>query len=87
MELFMPLSTKSNAFPQNTNPESFANHPRDSPTSNYVLIAQAMVPLLDIYYDVTCQDLSPAVEDSHEEFFGPGTGWFLRRSDCGIPRI
>ena len=44
--------------------------------SNYELIAQAMVLLVDIYYDLTCQDLPPAVEDSHEEFFAPGTGWF-----------
>ena len=47
-----------------------------TPTSNYVLIAQAMVLLVDIYYDLTCQDLPPAIEDSHEEFFAPGTGWF-----------
>ena len=47
-----------------------------TPTSNYVLIAQAMVLLVDIYYDFACQDLPPAIEDSHEEFFGPGTGWF-----------
>ena len=47
-----------------------------TPTSNYVLLAQAMVLLVEIYYDLTCQDLPPAVEDSHEEFFGPGTGWF-----------
>jgi exportin-2 (importin alpha re-exporter) len=47
-----------------------------TPASNYVLIAQAMVLLVDIYYDLTCQDLPPAVEDSHEEFFGPSTGWF-----------
>ncbi|KAF9472710.1 importin alpha re-exporter [Pholiota conissans] len=47
-----------------------------SPQSNYELLAQAMVLLVDIYYDFTCQDLPPAIEDSHEEFFGPGTGWF-----------
>lgn len=47
-----------------------------TPASNYVLLAQAMVLLVDIYYDLTCQDLPPAIEDSHEEFFGPGTGWF-----------
>ena len=47
-----------------------------APTSNYVLMAQAMVLLDNIYYDLTCQDLLPAVEDSHEEFFGPGTGLF-----------
>ena len=47
-----------------------------TPVSNYVLLAQAMVLLVEIYYDLTCQDLPPAIEDSHEEFFGPGTGWF-----------
>lgn len=47
-----------------------------SPTENYALLAQAMVLLVDIYYDFSCQDLPPAIEDSHEEFFGPGTGWF-----------
>ncbi len=35
-----------------------------------------MVLLVDVYYDFSCQDLPPAIEDSHEEFFGPGTGWF-----------
>ena len=47
-----------------------------SPTENYALLAQAMVLLVDVYYDFSCQDLPPAIEDSHEEFFGPGTGWF-----------
>ena len=37
-----------------------------------------MILLIDIYYDFTCQDLPPALEDSHEEFFHPQTGWFLR---------
>ncbi|KAF8963542.1 importin alpha re-exporter [Flammula alnicola] len=47
-----------------------------SPKENYALLAQAMVLLVDTYYDFTCQDLPPAIEDSHEEFFAPGTGWF-----------
>ena len=47
-----------------------------TPASNYALLAQAMVLLVEIYYDLTCQDLPPAIEDSHEEFFGTGTGWF-----------
>ncbi|KAF7976444.1 hypothetical protein HWV62_6681 [Athelia sp. TMB] len=34
--------------------------------------------LLEIYYDFTCQDLPPAIEDGHEEFFGPEQGWFVR---------
>ena len=47
-----------------------------SPKEKYTSLAQAMVLLVDIYYDFTCQDLPPAIEDSHEEFFGPGRGWF-----------
>jgi len=40
-------------------------------------MTEAMILLLDIYFDFTCQDLPPALEDSHEEFFTPETGWFL----------
>jgi hypothetical protein len=47
-----------------------------TPKEKYTLLAQAMVLLVDIYYDFTCQDLPPTIEDSHEEFFGPGSGWF-----------
>ncbi|KAG5652934.1 hypothetical protein H0H81_003010 [Sphagnurus paluster] len=47
-----------------------------APPANYVLFAQAMVLLIDIFYDLTCQDLPPAIEDAHAEFFGPGTGFF-----------
>jgi len=32
--------------------------------------------LLDICFDLNCQDLPPGVEDTHEEFFAPSTGWF-----------
>ncbi|KAF9036301.1 CAS/CSE protein [Panaeolus papilionaceus] len=49
---------------------------RPNPSPPYDLLAQAMVCLTDIYYDFTCQDLPPSIEDSHEEFFAPGTGWF-----------
>lgn len=35
-----------------------------------------MTLLNDIYYDFTCHDLPPAIEDSYEEFFTPNTGWF-----------
>ena len=35
-----------------------------------------MVLLIDIFYDFTCQDLPPAIEDSYEEFFGSSRGWF-----------
>lgn len=35
-----------------------------------------MILLLDIYYDFTCHDLPPAIEDSYEEFWAAGTGYF-----------
>ena len=47
-----------------------------TPTSNYALLAQAVVLLLELYYDFTCQDLPPAIEDTQSEFFTPGNGWF-----------
>jgi len=46
------------------------------PSPNYPQIAQTMVYLLDIFYDLTCQDLPPAIEDNYAEFFGE-TGWFF----------
>lgn len=47
-----------------------------SPKGNYALLARNMVLLLDIFYDFTCQDLPPAIEDSYDEFFGSSPGWF-----------
>ncbi|KAF8839712.1 Cse1-domain-containing protein [Paxillus ammoniavirescens] len=41
-------------------------------------VAQAQVLLAEIFYDFTCQDLPPAIEDSHDEFFAPSTGWLQR---------
>ncbi|KIK60075.1 hypothetical protein GYMLUDRAFT_44063 [Collybiopsis luxurians FD-317 M1] len=40
------------------------------------LLAQCMVLLVEVYYDFTCQDLPPAIEDSHLEFFGANGGYF-----------
>ncbi|KAH0580356.1 hypothetical protein H2248_001858 [Termitomyces sp. 'cryptogamus'] len=47
-----------------------------TPLTNYALLAQAMVLLNDIFYDFTCHDLPPDIEDAHAEFFAPGIGWF-----------
>ncbi|KAF9463182.1 CAS/CSE protein [Collybia nuda] len=47
-----------------------------TPIEKYTTLAQAMVLLIDIFYDLTCQDLPPAIEDNYAEFFGPQTGWF-----------
>ncbi|KAF7309671.1 Importin N-terminal domain-containing protein [Mycena indigotica] len=45
-------------------------------TGEYAAQAQTMALLLDIYYDFTCHDLPPALEDAHAEFFKPPEGWF-----------
>ncbi|KAF8992756.1 armadillo-type protein [Cyathus striatus] len=50
-----------------------------SPTTTkeqYGYQAQSMVLLVDIFYDLTCQDLPPAIEDANEEFWAPQTGWW-----------
>jgi exportin-2 (importin alpha re-exporter) len=49
-----------------------------SPLPNFHILAQCQVLLVDIYYDFSCQDLPPDIEDSHEEFFAPKSGWFQR---------
>ncbi|KAF7294456.1 Importin N-terminal domain-containing protein [Mycena kentingensis (nom. inval.)] len=38
--------------------------------------AQTMTLLLDIFYDFTCHDLPPAIEDAHAELFSPPDGLF-----------
>ncbi|OSC99927.1 Cse1-domain-containing protein [Trametes coccinea BRFM310] len=48
------------------------------PPANLAQVAQAMVFLVDIFYDLTCQDLPPDIEDSHAQFFGPESGLFLK---------
>lgn len=45
-------------------------------TESHVLIASCAVQLNNLFYDLTCQDLPPGIEDSHEDFFRPGTGLF-----------
>lgn len=49
--------------------------------------SQAMVLLMDIFYDFVCQDLPPALEDAHDEFFAPDTGLFLRFLDWDPPAL
>ena len=49
---------------------------------NYEVITRCQVLLLDIYFDFTCQDLPPDIEDSHNEFFEPSNGWFQRLLAC-----
>ena len=40
-------------------------------------VAQAMVVLLHIFYDLVCQDLPPALEGTHPEFFGAESSMFI----------
>ena len=47
------------------------------PAKNYAeTVAQAVVVLLHIFYDLACQDLPPALEDTHPEFFGAESSMF-----------
>jgi hypothetical protein len=48
------------------------------PPPNSSLLAEAQRILIDIFYDFTCQDLPPDIEDAHEEFFAPQNGWYQR---------
>ncbi|KAJ7043405.1 CAS/CSE protein [Mycena alexandri] len=49
-----------------------------SSTGEYAAQAQTMALLMEIFYDFTCQDLPPAIEDAHTEFFSPPDGWFQK---------
>ncbi|KAI0248954.1 importin alpha re-exporter [Lactifluus subvellereus] len=42
------------------------------------LLAQTMAVLMELFYDLTCQDLAPEFEDGHEIFFAAETGYFMR---------
>ncbi|KAJ7801877.1 CAS/CSE protein [Mycena olivaceomarginata] len=52
----------------------------DTSSSNgeYAGQAHTMALLMEIFYDFTCQDLPPAIEDAHAEFFSPPEGWFQK---------
>ncbi|PFH53505.1 hypothetical protein AMATHDRAFT_54636 [Amanita thiersii Skay4041] len=53
-----------------------SNVPLTSPKESYSVLGQIMVLLFEIFYDFTCQDLPPDIEDSYDEFFGSKSGWF-----------
>ncbi|THH29169.1 hypothetical protein EUX98_g5041 [Antrodiella citrinella] len=48
------------------------------PNGSLELVAQAQVSLVEIFYDLTCQDLPPVIEDTHARFFNPPDGMLLR---------
>ncbi|KAI0088382.1 importin alpha re-exporter [Irpex rosettiformis] len=62
---------------QHTSNLLLTNAPGDA-TSTPELRAQAQVLLVDLYYDLTCQDLPPDFEDTYASFFGPTDGIFLK---------
>ena len=57
------------------------------PPPNLTQVAQAMVFLVDIFYDLTCQDLPPDFEDSHAQFFGAQDGLFLKLLAWDPPQL
>ncbi|KAJ7224424.1 CAS/CSE protein [Mycena pura] len=48
----------------------------DTSSGEYAAQAQTMTLLMEIFYDFTCHDLPPAIEDAHAEFFHPPDGLF-----------
>ncbi|KAI0749865.1 armadillo-type protein [Daedaleopsis nitida] len=57
------------------------------PPQNLPQVAQAMVYLVDIFYDLCCQDLPPDFEDSHSQFFGANDGLFLKLLAWDPPQL
>ena len=52
-----------------------------------LLLAQTMAVLVELFYDLTCQDLAPEFEDGHETFFAPETGYFMRLMEWNPPQL
>lgn len=48
------------------------------PKPDAAVMAQTQAVLLSIFYDLTCQDLPPSIEDAQAEFFGAEDGWFVK---------
>jgi exportin-2 (importin alpha re-exporter) len=51
------------------------------------LLAQTMAVLVELFYDLTCQDLAPEFEDSHEVFFAAETGYFMQLMEWNPPQL
>lgn len=62
------------------------NLPGDA-TSTPQMRAQSMHLLVELFYDLTCQDLPPDFEDNHARFFAPQTGLFLRFMTWDPPEL
>lgn len=50
-------------------------------------IAQSMVVLINLFNDLACQDIPPALEDSHADFFGGENGIFVRFLTWDPPQL
>ena len=46
-----------------------------------------MAVLVELFYDLTCQDLAPEFEDSHEVFFAADTGYFMQLMEWNPPQL
>ena len=46
-----------------------------------------MAVLVELYYDLTCQDLAPEFEDGHEIFFAPESGYFMQLMEWNPPEL
>jgi exportin-2 (importin alpha re-exporter) len=51
------------------------------------VLAQTMAVLVELFYDLTCQDLAPEFEDSHEVFFAAETGYFMQLMEWNPPQL
>ena len=57
------------------------------PATSEPLHAQTMAVLIDIYYDLTYQDLAPEFEDRHEMCFAEETGYFMQLMAWDPPQL
>jgi exportin-2 (importin alpha re-exporter) len=59
------------------------------PNASLPLLAQALQLLIQIFYDLTCQDLPPFIEDNMAQFMGEGDqpGWLLKYLSWERPEL
>jgi len=46
-----------------------------------------MAVLVELFYDLTCQDLAPEFEDGHDTFFAADTGYFMQLMEWNPPEL
>ena len=57
------------------------------PLAELRVMAETQAMLIVLFYDLTCQDVPPSIEDSNLEFFGPENGWFIRFLNWNPPEL